>query len=201
MQKRILIALIIVFTLSLGSSVFAQTGLGFYTIGGGVGLVLPEAGIGSTLGFFARVGLGTLFMENLAFSGDVLYWKKGEEAFGFDWSWSIFQIMAQAAYYFGDTSQQFRPYAGAGLGLQFNSYKVDYDIDPFIFKGNPGSPMAVQGYSDTVTGTDLGIRFFGGVEYDVGDNLTVFGEGGYNLGGVDYATVRGGIQFKFQPIW
>jgi hypothetical protein len=177
--------------------VFAQTGLGFYGIGGGIGFVFPEAGIGTTFGIWARAAVGSFFMPNLFFHGDVLFWSKGEDETYWEWKWSAFSIMPMATYVFGDLSAPFRPYAGAGLGIVISRIKSEYTgPSTWLPKANPMSPMAAEVYSSTASGTDLGIRFIGGFEYDLTDALTLVAEGDYHIGGIDHATIRGGVRYN-----
>lgn len=197
MQKKILITLIIGFMLCMGSQVFAQTGLGFYGAGGGAALEFPEAGIGTSLGFWGRVYLGSLFMENLFFGGDVSYWSNGEDELYYEYKWSVFQIMAIAMYYFSEMNAQLRFYAGAGLGLAMSKVSVDYTGPSYPFKNNPMSPMAVQAFGSSYSETDLGLRGFGGLEYWFSDKVAGVAEVTADLGGIDSFGIRGGVKIGF----
>lgn len=197
MQKRIVIALVIVFTLCWGSSMFAQTGIGFNGAGGGLAGVFPEAGIGTTLGFWGRVALGSMFLENLFFNGDVMYWSKGEDTPYYEWKWRAFSIMLVATYILGDMSGPLYPYVGAALGLVFSSIDADYTGPTGFFKGSPGSPMAAQAFGTTASSTDLGIRGLAGVRYELSEKFSLIGEANYHLGGIDHFTIMAGGLISF----
>jgi hypothetical protein len=156
--------------------------IGFKGIGGKVGLLGPEGGIGSTIAFGAVVELGTI-MPNLAIEAEVLYWSKGYDYVYGSWSYSDIIIGALAKYHFSKKSTGMQPYAGGGLG--FVMFKASWDD--------------ASGYSDYLTdysSTDIGITGLGGIEYPFSPSMKGFAEFRYTIGGWDFWGIFGGLVFK-----
>lgn len=95
---------------------------------------------------------------------------------GLDYTW--FEFNANARYYFDATSVE--PYVLGGLN--FASLSIDY---PDFY-----------GYGNT-SGTEVGLNLGGGVNFDIGSNVSPYGELRYVIGEADQLVIGGGVRFAF----
>ncbi len=189
MKKGFISLVVLVFLTSSG--LMAQTDIGLKGIGGKLGLVIPEGNIENTIGFGAVADLGTVeIADDLVFDihGYLDYWGKSYSAFQYyEWSWSVISLAAIAKYNF-EMEADFIPYAGAGLGFDFNTWKSEYDGPHQDFLGDA---------DDSETDLDFALHLVGGATYPVNTNLDAFGEVKYTTsGGADYFGLYVGVIFK-----
>lgn len=185
-MRTLLVSMVLfVLNLSLGSVAIAQSGIGFYGIGGKLGLIMPEDPIESTFGLGIHADLGQI-TKDIHLSALIDYWSKsydsGTPLYGTaEWSWTEIVLGATAKYFFKTTSK-IEPYAGAGLGLTIGRSKWE------------ASYMGVD-YDDSVSDTNLGLHFVGGLEYPLSPTMKGIAEAKYHLNGADYFGIYGGVTF------
>jgi hypothetical protein len=180
MKSKVIVAAFVALFL-VGSTVNAAD-IGFKGIGAKVGLIGPEGGIGSTLGFGAVVELGTI-IPNLALEAEVLYWSKGYDYSWGSWSYSDIIIGALGKYFFSKKSTGMQPYAGGGLGLA-------------MFKGSWKDNSGYTDYFSDYSSSDIAITGLAGIEYLFSPSMKGFAEFRYTTGGWDFWGIFGGIIFK-----
>jgi hypothetical protein len=186
MKNRIVLVGALVLCLIAGSAVFAASNIGLKGVGAKIGLVGPEGGIGSTIGFGGVVDLGWLTPQ-IGFEADVLYWSKsynsGWYSDTYDVSYSQFSINALAKYYFEQKKgAKFHPYAGGGLGMGF--WKVSW-------------PKEANFLGD-VSGSDLVINVLAGSKMALSPTMDGFAEFRYSIGGYDSWGIFAGVMFKLK---
>lgn len=166
----------------IGSAAAATAGdLGFQGAGGRLGYVDTDAG--GTIGLGGHVEFGELAPQ-WALQGNLLYWSKSEDVRTIggtaSWSWSLFSIEGVAKYQFENSSPDWRPYAGGGVGLHFASVDVDGPAD--------------------ASDTKLGVTLLGGTNYAVKEGTDLFGEFRYVIiSDFDYWSLSAGVTFWFGP--
>lgn len=181
--SMLFLAVLLMFSLSM-----AQTDIGLKGVGGKLGYIMPDGDIENTIGFGLIADLGQ-YNDNISVDAYVDYWgKKYELSQYYEWSWSVISIAAIAKYNF-ESSGQFKPYAGAGLGLDISSWKSDYT----------GPTESLYGYdwSDSASSTDLAIHLVGGATMDLSEGLEGMAEVKYTTGGgADYFGIYVGVIYS-----
>ena len=174
MKKILGIALV---TLLAVSFAFAQD-LGFKAVGGGIGFGMISFNAGTStesLSGFAISGhayLGDL-TKNLGLYPELQYLMTSKDISGATWKANDFAINANVLYAI-EMEGAVKPYAGAGLGLNFLSTTLttpSYSVFGFTVPG-----MSVSG-SDT----KIGINLIVGARYQLNPGLTLFLEPRYAL--------------------
>ncbi len=182
MKKVLLIA---VLTLVVTGLSFAQTDIGLYGIGGKIGITDPGSGVGSALTFGASADIGSIMDGQIGLQADVAYWSKSY-GMGDHWKISQFGIAVIGKYFFAEASEQLRPFAGGGLGININSVSWEYDdwLGGGTTKGSDSS-------------TDIGLHVVGGADYKLSDSMKGFAEFRYMLGGDwNFWAIFGGVIFS-----
>jgi len=185
-MKKGIIGIGMLFVLFMVTSVSAQTGFGFYGVGGEVGYVNPDFGE-STIAFGGRADLGTIVKPNLGIVAELLYWSKGYDSGYYSWSYSSFYINALGKWSFGAPGAKLNPYAAAGLGMVFGKSKSEYS--------GPTYGYALSSYDTDVSNTDIVIHILGGASYLLSANLAGFAEFRYTLGGWDMWGIFVGVMY------
>ena len=190
MRTRVKVVIALSIVILMVTSGFGQADIGFKGIGGKLGLVDPGEGVGSTIAFGAVVNLGSI-TPKIMLQADVAYWGKDYDVFASnDFTVSSFSISAIGKYMFAESDQQLRPFAGAGLGFNFNSVSWEYDTI------SPVPPYQPIHEKDSDSDTDIGIHIVGGTHYMLSDNLDGFAEFRYMIGGDwDYWGIFAGVVF------
>jgi len=186
MKKQIVVIATLAVCLVLGTAAFAKSNIGFKGVGAKIGLVGPEGGIGSAIGFGGVADLGWITPQ-IGLEADLLYWSKSYNSGYFyetyNVSYSQFSIDALAKYYFEQKKgSKFHPYAGGGLGLGF--WKVSY----------PESAHFAGG----VSGTDIVISLLAGSKMALSPKMDGFAEVRYSLGGYDFWGLFAGFVYKLK---
>jgi len=181
-SKAVLGAVLLV---GLATNGYSQSGLGFFGIGGKLGLVDPE-NIDSVIGFGVFGDFGEI-AENIRLEGNLDYWSKSYGSGDFDLSISDLAFTGTVKYVFPTSNEAFRPFAAGGLGVHFVKGKGEY-------KGsNPY--LEVSEYSDTKT--KIGIDLGGGVFYGISEKVDLLGELRYRLvSDVNQLTLQIGAMYK-----
>ena len=164
----------------------SQTDIGFKGIGGHVGLIMPEDPIDNTIGFGLQADLGKI-NENIALAAILDFWGKSYDAgsgFGTTAEWKFSQIIIgpMAKYYF-DSSMQFQPWAGGGLGFVISKSSWEYD-DPFLGKQD-----------DSSSDTDIAFFLGGGADYKLSPNMIGYAELKYSISDADFFAIMVGVTY------
>lgn len=172
---------VVLLSLSFGSAVMAGSNIGLYSIGGKIGLVMPEDPIESTFGLGVHADLGQI-TKDIHLSALIDYWRKsydsGTPLYGkAEWNWTEIIIGATAKYFF-KTKSIIEPYAGGGLGLTIGRSKWE-----------------TENYDDSASDTDFGLHFVGGLEYPLSPTMKGIAEAKYHVNGADYFGIFAGITF------
>jgi len=159
-MKRIFIVLVLLLTLTT----LSHADLGLKSVAPQIGVIFPENpfNTGFEIGVTANMGE---FAPSFALFPLINYWSAGGGEGIYDWSFSNFQIGADAHYYVKDLPGFF---AGAGLTLNFMSISSDYDVPGF-------GPV-----SASVSETKVGFGLVAGYEMPI-DKYKGFVKGKYNL--------------------
>ncbi len=183
MRKFIILSSI--FTLFFVIEAFAQVNFNFNAVGVQAGYVKPEDPIESTIGFGARAELGTLMKENVSMGAIVDYWsKKYGEGTGVEVTFSQ-MLLAPYVHYNFATQGSFVPYAGGGVGLAFNSSKVEYTNSFYGLSG-----------SSSTSDTDFVIFGVGGAKMNFNEKMAGFAEARYLIGDVDALSIVVGFLYS-----
>ena len=177
------LGLVILIVLTMATFAFAQADIGLKAIGGKVGYVMPEGSIENTIGLGVVADLGAI-TDAIHLDAIIEYWGKSYGV-GSHWDWTYTNIIIGGIgkYYF-EMDAEFKPYAGAGLGLVIGSVSSDYS--------GPYSEY----YTDTSeSNTDLFLVLCGGADYPLSDSMTGFAELKYTIGGIDYFAIFAGVKF------
>lgn len=125
----------------------------------------------------------------MAFSSQVSYWSKSEQAFGTEASIRDLSVGARVKYLFSVSSPKFQPYAGGGLGLHFFHTKVQIpDMDL-------GGGVIVPGFTSSESTTKLGLDMGGGVSTPLNPKTSLYGEMWYTLADIDQLSMKVGVSF------
>ena len=147
------------------------------TLGGGLayGTEIESIGIHATGQYFIN--------DNLAITPSILYYFPRELVEGFNYKW--FEINANGSYYF-ITDESMNVYALAGLNIAIISFPfLDFSS---VFGGEANNS------STTKVGLNIGI----GADFDIGSNITPFGQLRYNLSSFDQLAIEAGVRFPLQ---
>jgi hypothetical protein len=177
------LAVLLMFSLSM-----AQTDIGLKGVGGKLGYIMPDGDIENTLGFGLIADLGQ-YNDNISLSAYVDYWGKNYDVGQYyEWSWSMLSIAAIAKYGF-ETSGQFKPYAGGGLGLDIGSWDAEY-------KGPTNDFYGLGDFSSSGSDSDLAIHLVGGATMELSPGLEGMAEVKYTIGGADYFGIYVGVIYS-----
>ena len=159
--------IVALFILSITDISFGQASIGFKGIGAKLGFAGPEGNIGNPIIFGGLVDLGSI-TEQIDLGAFVEYWTKSVNSVDFN----VFSIAAMGYYHFPMEESSLTPFAGASLGFT---------------RWEGGLP---------VSNTDIAIGIAGGVDLELSPKATGRAEFKYNLGGIDYWAITGGVIFK-----
>lgn len=135
--------------------------IGLKRLSGKVGIIFPkDLDMGFMLGAAADLGELT---DDLKLIPLISYWNAGTTESGYDFSYSNFQIGADAQYYLKDVKGL---YFGGGLSINFQSWSWDV----------PAGTI-----EDSGSNTDIGIGLLGGYEMPIGKTTTGFAQAKYNI--------------------
>jgi opacity protein-like surface antigen len=178
MRKVYLFA--VIFSMFFVMSVNAQIGL--KGLGVQVGYVSPEDPIESTIGFGARVDLGTLSNKNIAVGAMVNYWSKEYDLAGANISISQIAILPYAHFQFSSGGSAV-PYVGGGIGFQ---------------RGSSESTTDVFGTTFTASSSSTGLAYFGagGVKMNFSNSMSGFAEAAYMMGDINSLNLLVGLMFS-----
>jgi hypothetical protein len=157
-MKKVIILFIV---LSLSSLIFAAD-IGLKSIAPKLGVAMPED-LDTTfyLGLNANMGEIT---DNLYLYPVLGFWSSGKDSYGFDWSFSDFQLGADVHYMIEGIEGL---YGGGGLSLNIFTSSVEYS-----YYG--------ETYDESDSETKIGFNILGGYELPVGGK-TAFAEVKYNI--------------------
>lgn len=144
------------------------------TVGGGIayGTDIESLGIHANGQFFIN--------DRLAITPSILYYFPKEIVEGFNYKW--FEINGNASYYF-ITDENINVYGLAGLNVAIISF-------PFINVTN------IFGGGDTSSSTTkVGLNIGVGADFDIGSNITPFGQLRYNISSFDQLAIEAGVRF------
>lgn len=191
-MKKLVTFTLLVTLVSLPAFTVAASNIGLQAVGGRIGYIMPEGDIEDTIGLGLNADLGTL-AENITLHGYLDYWGKSYKITNYEWNWSVISLAAIAKYHFNAGESQFKPYAGAGLGLNFNHWSSDYTGPDFGGIFNPDD------FEASDTDTDLGIHLLGGAAYQLSEKMDGFAELKYTIAGnADYLGLWVGISYKLK---
>ena len=173
------------FVLSLTGMSYGQMNIGFKGVGAKFGIAGPDGVDGSPIMFGGLVDLGNI-TDAIRFGAFVDYWSKSigssDGSSSAEVDFSALTIAAMGYYYFPNESKA-APYVAAGLGFIRSKVGFDFDLGGFL----SGSRSAST--------TDLSISVAGGVDLELSPKATGRAEFKYNLGGIDYWAITGGVIF------
>ena len=165
--------LLLIFVMALaGSTVYAQTDIGFKGVGGKIGLVDPEGGGGATFGLGAFADLGAI-ASKIHLEGNLDFWSKSFSGGGVKSSFRDIAIGGTVKYFFPLSNPSLRPFAGGGLALHF--LNVDIDIPEVNIGGT------TFGGSSSSTTTKIGFNIAGGVFYKMNEKVDLLAEFKYRI--------------------
>ena len=165
-------------TALISSLSFAQ--LGLHDIGGGVGYVSVSFNNGYSTQSFggfllaAHANLGEL-AKDINLVPDIEYFSTSTTIDGGTWKVGDFAINANVHYNF-EMEGMIKPYAGAGLGLDFFSTTASVSGQAII---QWLQQFYTQTYSATASATRLGINLLAGANYKLNDKMTLLLEPRY----------------------
>ncbi len=171
MKRLLTVAVVLLSVCTIGSAQLALKG-----VGGAIGYTSVSFAGTSTesLGGFliaAHADLGEI-TKDITLVPDITYWGTSKSVEGFDWKVSDFAINVNGHYNF-QMEGMLKPYAGAGLGLNFLSSTINLPTVTTIF--------GTYGGSQSTSYTRLGINLLAGVNYQLNDQLTLLLEPRYVL--------------------
>jgi|GEM_PF-3689258 len=170
--RGLLLAMSAVFLISATAN--AQMDIGLKSVGGHLGLVVPDvinaSGFGSSIELGGVVGLGTV-MENLEVEGNVDFWRKSKTYAGGTYSFTDFSFGGTGKYFVDIGMSKIRTYGSAGLAFHILHWAWDYNNS---YYGYP-----IQDNSDSKF--RIGINIGGGAQYALSPNLDLVGEAKYHL--------------------
>jgi outer membrane protein X len=149
------------------------------TLGGGLayGTEIENLGIDVTGQYFIN--------DNIAIEGSFTYYlpKDFGNGLGNDYKIKWYEINADVNYYFSEGNVS--PYGVGGLNMAFVS--VPYvDVNDYLGGGDGVSYK---------TNSEIGLNLGVGADFDLGSNITPFGQIKYVLGDADQLQILGGVRF------
>ncbi len=183
--KNVMFLLFIVLFLGTTTN-FAKSGLnlGFNGIGGHIGYVMPEDPIDNTLDFGVQADLGN-YNNQIFFTAFVDYWSKSYNTGNYEWSYSVTTLGLLGKYYFKETSG-FKPYVGAGPDFIISSWESKY-------KGPDYGYIFDLNLSDS--DSKIGIDIAAGADKKLSDNMKLYAEAKYHIGGIDQFVINVGVTY------
>ena len=187
MKKTLLFLLVI----ALPFITFAQSNIGFNGVGARVGYVMPEGDIENTFGLGLNADLGTI-TPTISLEAFLDFWGKKYDSgtAGWEFSYTVTTIGAVGKYYF-ETSGDFEPYVGAGLGFEIASAKITTPAYSY-----PG--YTVPGTETTDSNTELAIILQGGATKQLSEKMDGFAEVKYVISDIDYFGIYVGVMYKLK---
>lgn len=158
-------------------------------VGGGLALPMGDFGDGFKMGYGVNVGGKYMLNEKMAVGAGLGYFmfKPKEEAAGVDSKFTIMPISGNFTYYF--STEGFKPYAGADLGLYMWKSKTEGEV--------LGIPFEVE-----LDGNDIGFAPMVGFEYGFSDKLALDVNAKYNYimteeEATSYVGINVGVSYSF----
>ena len=189
MKIKTTVVIAIAISLLCSTMLFGQADIGFKGVGGKLGFIDPGGGIGSTISLGGVADLGTI-IPKIALEASITYWGKSWDVIGADWKTTCITIAAIGKYYFSEPDQQLRPFAGAGLGLNYSSFSYDTPV----FNQQTGTWGTDE---KTDSDADIGLHMVGGANYRLSDSMDGFAEFRWvNGGDWDYWGIYAGVIFN-----
>ena len=180
--SMLFLAVLLMFSLSM-----AQTDIGLKGIGGKIGYIMPDGDIENTIGLGLIADLGQ-YNENISLSAYLDYWGKSYDVEYTEWSWGVISIAAIGKYAF-ESSGNFKPYAGAGIGLDIGRSEWKYTGPTYGYSG-------LIDNSSSASNTDLAIHLLGGATMELSEGLEGMAEVKYTIGGADYFGIYVGVIYS-----
>lgn len=173
MKKFFVIILFASQVIFAGEESNAQT-----TIGGGLayGTDIESIGIHANGQFFIN--------DNLAISPSILYYFPKEIVEGFNYKW--FEINGNVNYYF-IKEESVNVYGLSGLNVSIVSVPV-LNFSSIFGGGDVNNSSA----------TKIGLNLGAGADFDIGSNITPFGQLRYNISSFSQLAIEAGIRFSLQ---
>jgi opacity protein-like surface antigen len=183
LMKRALLFTGCLLVIATGSA-FAQSDLGFKSVGVATGFVSPED-LDGTFSIGVFVDHGTI-APRLGLESRIDFWSTSDEAFGTKVAVSDVALGARAKYFFEVNHPTIRPFAGAGLALHLLHAKA-------TVPAGPGFPEQSISDSETKLGLDIG----GGLAVPMNPRWDFNGELWYGIvSDVGQFSIRAGFGYK-----
>jgi hypothetical protein len=198
MKKQLVIIAVLMLVFIGFSATHAQTEIGFRAIGGEAGWMSLEGDIESTIGFGARADLGTIFNPKFVLMPEFIYWGKSYDLGFWEFKLSAFYINALVKYnFYQSADEKMAAYGAGGPGIIFGSSKSEWKggAIPFPAKGTPPNLALLSTDSVSSSSTDIVINLIVGLSYMISQQLSIFGEARYTLGGWDYFGFFAGVMY------
>lgn len=175
MLRKLKVLLIVCSIVLVSTTAFGQMDIGLKSVGGHLGLVVPDvataSGFGSTIEIGGVVGLGTV-MENLEVEGNVDFWRKSKTYAIGSYSFTDFSFGGTGKYFVDVGMQKIKTYGSAGLAFHILHWAWDYNT---TYSG-----FGIQdNYSDSKF--RIGINVGGGAQYALSQKLNLVGEAKYHI--------------------
>lgn len=162
----------------VSTTAFGQTDIGLKSVGGHLGLVVPDigsvSGFGSSIELGGVVGLGTV-MENLEVEGNVNIWRKSKSynyTYGdYTYAFTDFSVGGAGHYFIDIGMPKIRTYGIGGLAFHILHWSWDYKNAPSGFQNQSTSDSKVR----------IGLNVGGGAQYALSPKLNLVGEAKYHL--------------------
>jgi len=176
--------------LVMSVTAFAQANIGFNGIGVKVGYVMPEDPIESTFGFGLNADLGTI-TPKIKLGAFLDYWSKSYDYnYGYgvesEATFSVLAIGALARYDF-TTSGNIKPYVAGGLGLDFGTFKWEWE-----------NPLTGDKEDESESDSEFAIHLIGGAEMPLSPTMTGFAEVKYVISDPEYFGIFVGVMYKLK---
>jgi len=181
MRRGIFIVVMVTALLFSAGTKAMENDIALRGFGGHVSLVKPED-IDWTFGLGGQVDLGTVFMPELHLVPSLSFWWKSTSdvvhGTKYESKFTEISINGDLQYHVGVSGgSSVQPYFGGGLGL--------------IISRDSGE---VSGYGDTSdSDIDLGISFFGGLFFAIGESSKGFVEGRFKIDGANTFMITTGF--------
>lgn len=184
-MQKIIISLIVI--VGITGATLAQNGKMGVGVQAGIGLPMGDFGDAVNTGFGAT---GTFFyglQNNLILTGSIGFMSfsyDNETLFGSNASFSTVPVLFGGRYYFGSWQMQTKFYPSVELGIFFSSASVPTVTIPGVGTIGGGS----------VSSTDFGFSFGGGVKHPVSEKIDIDANIKYNIvSGDGWFTIMAGV--------
>ncbi len=169
---------------------FSQSSLGLQSVGGRIGLVLPEGDIDNALALCLNASLGNI-SPAITLHGYCDFWTSQYRVSDYDWRWLVLSLAGIGKYQI-PMQGKIKPYVGGGFSFSLERRSSQYTGT------NTPAANAADSTETSANKLNAAIHLLGGAAVSISPKLDSFAELKYTIDGADYLGIYVGVSYKLK---